>query len=318
MEREQQSIYLIEQINQKNKGLYVSYCQKYRFEHDESDLYDEELEKFDPDPLKQPTFCLKDASGTVVGMVSVRCLPYLDDQRRGRFSIIHAVDTTHEAYEMLYSAIEPYIREMDHLFLFIPESKYEVANILKEIGFELDRYVWVLDRDDIPVASILLPEGYFIQAYFDERDAADWCKVRNRAFATLKGSETPITEADVIKMVNAPSTVPGGMLFLKKDDETIGVIRVGKEVEEDKTYAFIGPVAVLPEYQGKGLGKILLRAGVAFGQANDMPHAMLCVNAENERAADLYLSEGFKKQVVMMCYKKAISGFQYEMVLRKA
>ncbi len=102
---------------------------------------------------------------------------------------------------------------------------------------------------------------------------------------------------------------------MKKDGEAIGVIRVGKEVEEDMTYAFIGPVAVLPEYQGKGLGKILLRAGVAFGQANAMPHAMLCVNAENERAADLYLSEGFKKQVVMMCYKKMISGIQFKMVL---
>lgn len=315
MEREQQSIYLVEQITQKNKELYVSYCQKYRFEHDESDLYDEELEKFDPDPVKQPTFCLKDASGSVAGMVSVRCLPYLDDQRRGRFSIIHAVDTSHEAYEMLYSAIEPYVRVMDHLFLFIPESKSEVADILKEIGFQLDRYVWVLDRDDLPVASIILPEGYEIKAYMDEKDAEDWCKVRNRAFATLKGSETPIAEADVIKMVNTPSTVPGGMLFLKKDGEAIGVIRVGKEVEEDKTYAFIGPVAVLPEYQGKGLGKLLLRAGIAFGQANEMPRAMLCVNAENERAADLYLSEGFKKQVVMMCYKKVMMDMQQKMVL---
>ncbi len=310
MEKEQQSIYLVEQINESNKMLYVNYCKKYRFEHDESDLYDEELEKFDPSPEKQPTFCLKDASGSVVGMISVRCLPYMEDKKRGRFSIFHAVDTTHEAYEMLYAAIEPYMMAMDHLFLFIPESKTEVADILKEIDFQLDRYVWVLDRDDLPVESIQLPEGYYIKAYLDQSDALDWCKVRNKAFATLKGSETPITEADVYKMVKDPSTVPGGMLILKKEDEAIGVIRVGKEVEEDKTYAFIGPVAVLPEYQGRGLGKLLLRAGVAFGQANEMPNAMLCVNADNEKAADLYLSEGFKKQVVMMCYNKIIFNLQ--------
>ena len=55
----------------------------------------------------------------------------------------------------------------------------------------------------------------------------------------------------------------------------------------------IGPIAVLPAHQGKGLGKQLLRTAVEFAGKMNFKKTMLCVNADNERAKELYLKEGF-------------------------
>lgn len=291
-------------ITPDNKELYSDYCKTYRFEHDESDLYDEDLLAFDPDPSKQPTFMLQNEEGETCGMVSIRIMPYLENQKRARFSIFHAVEPAPEAYELLWKAIEPFTKALHHVFLFLPEAKPEIGDIVKRLGFDLDRYVWVLDRADLPVEPPQFPEDMSIRAYIDAKDAPDWCTVRNGAFASLRGSETPIGVEEVVKMTKDIGAVEGGMLILSNAAGPVGVIRVGKEIEEEKTYAFIGPVAVLPAYQGQGLGRQLLRAGLAFGRDHEMPNAMLCVNADNEWAADLYLSEGFEKQVVMICYKK--------------
>lgn len=296
--------FTIEKITESNKAAYVAYCQKYRFEHDESDLYDDQLEVFDPSDDKQPTYRLINEAGETTGMVSLRLMPYLENETRGRFAIFHVIEPLEEAYALLWEAIEPHTRVLNHVFLFLPEAKPQVGEIVKNLAFELDRYVWVLDRGDFPIETPVFPEGMSLRTYQGEADAPDWCTVRNGAFASLKGSETPITVQDVVKMSKDSGAVDGGMLILSDPSGPVGVIRVGKEVEDDKTYAFIGPVAVLPAYQGRGLGRQLLRAGVAFGRENGMPHAMLCVNADNARAADLYLSEGFEKQVVMICYKK--------------
>ncbi|MNW68105.1 ribosomal-protein-alanine N-acetyltransferase [compost metagenome] len=65
----------------------------------------------------------------------------------------------------------------------------------------------------------------------------------------------------------------------------------------------IGPLALLPEYQGKGLGRVLLRAALHLSKNKGYNRSILCVNAENERAQALYTGEGFKQVEAAACYK---------------
>ena len=65
----------------------------------------------------------------------------------------------------------------------------------------------------------------------------------------------------------------------------------------------IGPLAIIPEYQGKGLGRILLRTILNFAKDKNYKRTILCVNAENERAKALYIQEGFKQVEGVVCYK---------------
>lgn len=301
-----QSFHVI-RIDQSNRDAYVTYCRKHRYDHDESDLYEEDLLTFDPEASIQPTFGLQAKSGQWIGMVSVRILPYLGDKKRGRIAILHSEYTVKETYEALLEAILPDVAYVDHLFCFLPEKQREVSQIIQDLQFSLDRYVWVLVREDLPINSAVFPKGYSLLPYRGPMDAADWCLVRNDAFQTLRGSETPLDEAGVVKMTEEACHVDGGMLILRDEaNQAIGIIRVAKELEEGIEYAFIGPVAVRGSHQGKGFGRMLLRAGLQFGFEQDIDHAMLCVNADNSRAADLYLSEGFQKNVVMICYKREV------------
>jgi mycothiol synthase len=64
----------------------------------------------------------------------------------------------------------------------------------------------------------------------------------------------------------------------------------------------IGPLAIIPEYQGKGLGRILLRASLRFAREKSYKRTILCVNAENERAKALYNQEGFRQVEAVACY----------------
>ena len=75
-----------------------------------------------------------------------------------------------------------------------------------------------------------------------------------------------------------------------------------KENENGEDVAFIEAVGILNSYQGRGLGKNLIRAGLEFSMDSGFNNVMLSVNAENERAADLYVREGFKKEALIICY----------------
>lgn len=84
-------------------------------------------------------------------------------------------------------------------------------------------------------------------------------------------------------------------------------MQLESETDDGKKTLFIEAVSVLPEYQGRGLGKNLIRSSLEFALKNGYDKAMLSVNAENENASNLYLNEGFKKKELYICYHKIIN-----------
>ncbi len=71
----------------------------------------------------------------------------------------------------------------------------------------------------------------------------------------------------------------------------------------------IGPVAVLPSYQGKGLGRVLLRAMLICAHEKSYKSVILSVNADNESALSLYTKEGFKKAEGFACLSLKVQAF---------
>lgn len=65
----------------------------------------------------------------------------------------------------------------------------------------------------------------------------------------------------------------------------------------------IGPLAIIPEYQGQGLGRLLLRASLQFAKEKGYHKTILSVNGENERAQALYVNEGFRQVEGVACYE---------------
>lgn len=286
-----------EQVND-----FIKYCKNHRMEVDDSFLYDEDLENFKVND-ENPTYVITDDKGEIKAAVSLIIDEYNKSGKKGRFRIFHSEIDGIKYYKLLFDAILKHTKGLNQVYIFLPEINKKLIDDILKLGFTLDRYSFILVREDIPVSKINLPEGYKIRPCKPvEDDEKSWCVVRNAGFAKLRGSETPITTDYVKNMLADEDNIDGGMLILYHDNKPVGVVRGSKDEYEGTPAMNIGPLAIIPEYQGKGFGRILLRTILNFANEHSYKLTYLCVNAENERAKSLYISEGFKQTEAAICY----------------
>ena len=159
-----------------------------------------------------------------------------------------------------------------------------------------------MSRGGKGVVSPEFPEGYSLKRFIAGEDEHAWAEIRNRAFSTLKGSEVPQTVENVLKLATDPKLLNGGMVLLLHGEIPVGVIRMDREENDEGLFSFVAPIALIPEYQGKGLGSELLKAGIAIGVENGLPDCMLSVNGENQNALKLYRKNGFDLDMSVSCF----------------
>ncbi|WP_059170771.1 GNAT family N-acetyltransferase [Bacillus sp. FJAT-27445] len=290
----------IVRVNGRNISKFVKYCKENRDSLDDTFLIDEELDKLMLDS-DDPSFMAIDA-GRTIGAVSLKMDAYLLRGKRARFRIFHSNSGSTEVYRRLFSAIKPEMERVEKVFIFVPEKGADLRSQLVELGFTLERYAYLLIRKAQMTPKVALPVGYSLTEFVPGTDEKAYCQIRNAAFSALAGSETPLTIEEVKKIYARPDYLPGGILFLYHAGSPVGIVRVAREYYNGNHYALIGPIALLPEYQKKGLGRQLLRAGLAAGRTFGLDEAILSVNAENEQAVRLYVSEGFETDECFVSY----------------
>lgn len=290
-----------EKLLYEEKEDFIAYCLKHRNKVDESFLYDAELENFLPND-ENPTVIVKE-DGKIVAAASLILDDYHKRGRNGRFRIFFSEKNDLSVYSILLSEVIKHAKEIDKVFLFVPSTNNELSGNLAKLQFTVDRYVYLLIKEIIEPAVINLPEGYSIRAFQSDIDMEDWCTIRNIAFRTLKGNSTPVTPEMILKQVSQPDYLDGGFLFLLHNNNPVGLVRGSKDDYEGEPAMNIGPLAILPAYQGKGLGRQLLRVALDFAQKKGYKKVILCVNAENERAKELYLKEGFIQVEGVIAYE---------------
>lgn len=294
----------------KNEGVYafVNYCRKHRGEIDDSFLYDEDLRSFELNN-ENPTYIIRDENGEVKAAASLIIDSYNRRGRKARFRIFHSEIDDINTYEMLLKAVLKHTEGIDKLFIFIPVVNNKLKELIESLKFSIDRYAFFLVREDMEVPYFILQDGYEIRPFVADRDEETWCMVRNAGFAKLKGNETPITKEMVSKMISSDDNIDGGSMILFHGDKPVGVVRGSKDEYEGIPVMHIGPLAIITEYQGRGLGRIMLRAVIKFAREKAYKRVVLSVNAENERAKSLYLQEGFKQEEAVVCYRYDVGVF---------
>lgn len=74
-------------------------------------------------------------------------------------------------------------------------------------------------------------------------------------------------------------------------------------------------IAVHPEHQGKGLGRILMRELCIFAAAKGAAHVFLEVDARNEAARTLYEKTGFAQSGTRIAYYSHPDGSRSDAIL---
>lgn len=288
----------------KNERLedFIAYCKKHRTEIDDSFLYDEDLRDFEVND-ENPTYIVINDQGELVATASLIIDDYYRRGKKARFRIFHSEHEDIKCYNMLMQAIIKHTDDLNKVFIFLPMTNKKLIRFIEGLNFTVERYSFSLVRGDLDAPEFSLPKDYEIKSFRHGRDEEIWCDVRNAAFAKLQGSETPLTPEMAQKMILADDYIEGGLMILYHKGKPIGVVRGSADKYEDSPIMNIGPLAIIPEYQGKGLGRSLLRAALYFARKKSYKKTILCVNAENERAKALYIQEGFKEVEAVTCYK---------------
>lgn len=292
----------LESLDNGRVADFVAYCNKHKMEIDDSFLYEEDLKNFEPN-VENPTYIITNDNGEITGAASLIIDEYNRRGKKGRFRIFHSEIENIESYSMLMKTILKHGEGLDKLNIFVPTVNNRLMEAFEKLNFSIERYSFLLLREDLEIPNFNLPEGYEIRPFRAGVDEVIWCMVRNAGFAKLQGSETPATPEMIIKMNSAEDYIEGGLMILYYKQEPVGVVRGSMDEYEGESIMNIGPLAIIPEYQGKGLGRILLRASLNFAKEKEFKRTILCVNGDNDRAKSLYLQEGFKQVESVVCYK---------------
>ncbi len=291
---------IIELTEERRKDL-IDYCIAHRGELDDSLLYDEDLEKFQADE-SNPTYIAINDEDKIVAAASIPIDENSIRAKKSRFRIFHSEISEIEVYDSLLQNILKHTKGLDKINSFVLMKNEELMRRMVDLHFLVERYIYLMERDADPVAEIKFPEDYTIRPLKRNQDEEIWCQVRNAAFVTVKGSETPYTPAQVKNMLQGNDYIEGGCMLLYHKNRAIGCIRCSLDEQGDEPIVCIGPLAVIPEYQAKGLGRMLLRTAINFARNIENGRTYLCVNADNERAKSLYLQEGFQQVEAVVCY----------------
>lgn len=242
-----------------------------------------------------------DPDGTVVAVdgdtIVGYCTPRHDDltvhpahRRRG-----HGRRLVAAALELVRS------RGLPRLVLYGPADREPAAGFIEALGFTYNSSLWLFElAPSVEVPAPLFPDDVVVRSFRPDSDLSRYVELANASF---RDHPTPMTFSDrgVAHTHGLPDFDPGGIVLVSPRDEPDRPIAWAK-VEHEVTEAgdrrgFVSFVGVLPEWRGRGIGRELLRWGIAYVRAAGAGTIELNVEATNERALGLYKRTGFTPEV---------------------
>lgn len=285
-------------LDEKNLDQFKAFCRRHKTKHDESYLYEEDLDDFNLD--RHPTVLLYDGE-KLIGVYSVMLDEYFMKAKKTRIRILYCESGQIDHYKMLINAM-PLLEGINQIEAFMPADQIRSIDIFKLLGFDYYRTSYIMRRESQDRPGYNFPDKYSLKPFLQGKDEIDFQRIRNEAFKNLKGSEQPLTLDMVKSMTSADYLLKDGIQLLYFEDQAIGLVRVQEDEDDSGNISFVAPIALMPDHQGKGLGRQLLNVGILLGYENNLPNCGLCVNAENENALSIYKKAGFKITKAFGCY----------------
>jgi len=287
-------------ITDDTKKQLIDYSAEFGIEHDSSYLPGRDFDISEETPSY---LMMKDED--VVGAVCLMRTKRFLSVGKGRFSIFHAKNGDPAAYRKLLEAIRPHMDDLQNVFMFIPEKNAGSAGILSDLGFEIERFSFVLERSEPALSEPVFPEGITVHPLdpTDQEGSRQFAACLNEEFKELAGHTTSTAE-DVLTWFEDQGYIEDGMCLLKKGQEAIGTIALYRDMD-DIEGGEIGAFGILEQYRGLDLGRNLLRYGINFLIEKDLKPSILSVNGDNRGAIRLYESEGFQLTESVVCYNLA-------------
>lgn len=163
--------------------------------------------------------------------------------------------------------------------------------LAERFGFRPDRTFWLMERPRGGASPVPeWPAGIEVRPLDgSERDLVGWTDAYNDSFEEHYRFVSSTIE-ETRDMVRAPGFRPDGTLLAWRGDTCVGYAYNMLHAER----AEVATLGTVRAARGIGLGRALLRAGVAWIEAQCTLPVTLIVDGENENALRLYRQEGFE------------------------
>lgn len=183
-------------------------------------------------------------------------------------------------------------------------------DLAAQFGFTRVRELWRMRLSTpsavSPVDDDALPDGYTLRTFVPGQDEAAWLEANARAFEHHP-EQGALTLRDLQERQAEPWFDPEGFfLVLDEADRIAGYHWTKLESAHDGhgPQGEVYVVGVVPEAQGKGLGKVLTRRGITHLRDRGAATVLLYVEADNAPAVRLYESLGFTHWDSDVMYRK--------------
>ena len=101
------------------------------------------------------------------------------------------------------------------------------------------------------------------------------------------------------------------LFIFEKDGQNVGMFKLIQLTYRSSHIAYLGGVAIFPDYAGKGYGSSMMQAIINYGKELGLKRIELSTAVTNEKAMHLYKKVGFHKEGVMKNYTYLKSENRY-------
>jgi mycothiol synthase len=189
----------------------------------------------------------------------------------------------------------------EEIRLYVPPTDAAQA-FARAVGLSYRSSLWQFHlQPGVAVPEPVWPAGVVARTFGDWLELGVFVALLNAAFA---GHASPLewTLQEIQRAHARPGFDPTAIVLVspaERPDEPVGFVRtaIGLPEAGAAPVGEIRLVGVLPEWRGRGLGRELLRWGVAWLRSRGAGTIQLNVEAENELALGLYRRTGFEPAV---------------------
>jgi mycothiol synthase len=156
--------------------------------------------------------------------------------------------------------------------------------------FEPVRTFWLMEHPPVDPPPPEWPAGVTVRSFdASARALEDWNEAYNASFAKhYHGVRS--TPASARAHAEQPGFLPDGLLLAYRDGRCVGFCK--NELHPGR--GEVGTLGVVPAARGAGIGRALLRWGVAWLRRAGAERLTLVVDGQNENALSLYRQERFE------------------------
>jgi len=229
-----------------------------------------------------------------IGRVILDCLVQPRYRRKGL--------ATELSYNAIHRAAELGVRVVH---VNVSQGNIAAKNLLSKLGFELVRIYHELR---LQLSKVYLPDvDQFASTcrHLQHGEEAKLTQIQNRSFTGSWGFN-PNTTEEISYCINSSNCSPQDVIQAIEADKTIGYCWTRINLHENMCKGLIHMIGVDPDYRGRGLGRLLLLAGLSYLKSREVEIAQLTVDSQNTAACALYDSVGFEISSITLWYEKVL------------